>query len=78
MLNASRSVPSRSVRSKLFRFGRTASIITTNRRWKRYSRLLTEKALRDDDRGYLKFTKGEAESMRNQVRRRMDVGSASK
>lgn len=29
-----------------------------------------EKALRDDDRGYLRFTPGEAESMRSEVRRR--------
>jgi hypothetical protein len=31
----------------------------------------TEKALRDDDRGYLRFTPREAESMRSEVRRRM-------
>jgi len=31
----------------------------------------TEKALRDDDRGYLRFTPGEAESMRREVMRRM-------
>ena len=31
----------------------------------------TEKALRDDDRGYLRFTPGEAESMRSEVKRRM-------
>ncbi len=39
---------------------------------------LTEKALRDDDRGYLRFTADEAESMRTEVRRRMGVESASK
>lgn len=39
---------------------------------------LTEEALRDDDRGYLRFTTGEAESMRNQVRRRMRLESASR
>jgi hypothetical protein len=38
----------------------------------------TEKALRDDDRGYLRFTPGEAESMRSEVRRWMGVESASK
>jgi hypothetical protein len=39
---------------------------------------LTEKGLRDDDRGYLRFTADEAESMRTEVRRRMGVESASK
>ncbi len=39
---------------------------------------LTEKALRDDDRGYLRFTADEAESMRTEVRRQMGVESASK
>lgn len=39
---------------------------------------LTEKGLRDDDRGYLRFTADEAESIRTEVRRRMGVGSASK
>jgi hypothetical protein len=38
----------------------------------------TEKALRDDDRGYLRFTPGEAESMRREVKRRMAVKSAFK
>ena len=38
----------------------------------------TEKALRDDDRGYLRFTPGEAQSMRREVKRRMGVESASK
>jgi len=38
----------------------------------------TEKGLRDDDRGYLRFTASEAESMRTEVRRRMRVESASK
>jgi hypothetical protein len=38
----------------------------------------TEKALRDDDRGYLRFTPDEAESMRTEVRRRMGVTSVSK
>lgn len=38
----------------------------------------TEKGLRDDDRGYLRFTADEAESMRSEVRRRMGVKSASK
>ena len=33
----------------------------------------TEKALRDDDRGYLRFTPGEAEAMRNEVKRRMGL-----
>jgi hypothetical protein len=40
-------------------------------RWK-------EEGLRDDDRGRLRFTLGEAESMRNEVRRPMGVESASK
>ena len=39
---------------------------------------LTEKALRDDDRGYLRFTAAEAESMRTEVRQRIGGGSASK
>jgi len=39
---------------------------------------LTEKALWDDDRGYLRFTADEAQSMRSEVRRRMGVESASK
>ncbi len=39
---------------------------------------LTEKGLRDDDRGYLRFTADEAESMRTEVRRRMGAESASK
>ena len=38
----------------------------------------TERALRDDDRGYLRFTPGEAESMRREVKRRMTVKSTSK
>jgi len=38
----------------------------------------TEKARRDGDRGYLRFTPGEAESMRREVKRRMGVDSASK
>ena len=38
----------------------------------------TEKGLRDDDRGYLRFTATEAESMRTEVRRRMSLRSASK
>jgi hypothetical protein len=33
----------------------------------------TEKGLSDDDRGYLRFTYGEAESMRREVRRRMGL-----
>jgi hypothetical protein len=33
----------------------------------------TEKVLRDDDRGYLRFTPREAESMRSEVRRRSGV-----
>ena len=36
----------------------------------------TEKGLRDDDRGYLRFTPGEAESMRRDVKRRMGQRSA--
>ena len=39
---------------------------------------LTERALRDNDRGYLRFTLGEAESMRSEVKRRMGLESASK
>ena len=39
---------------------------------------LTEKGLRDDDRGYLRFTADEAKSMRTEVRRRMGVESAHK
>jgi hypothetical protein len=35
----------------------------------------TEKQLRDDDRGYLRFTAGEAESMRNEVSRRTGLKS---
>jgi hypothetical protein len=35
-----------------------------------------ERQLRDDDRGFLRFTPGEAESMRNEVRRRMGMKSA--
>jgi hypothetical protein len=35
----------------------------------------TEKALRDDDRGYLRFAQGEAESVRSEVMRRMDQKS---
>jgi hypothetical protein len=38
----------------------------------------TERGLRDDDRGYLRFTPGEAESMRREVKRRMAVKSVSK
>jgi len=38
----------------------------------------TEKALQDADRGYLRFTPGEAQSMRREVKRRMGVESASK
>ena len=38
----------------------------------------TEKGLRDDDRGYLRFTPTEAESMRTEVRRRMVGTSAFK
>jgi hypothetical protein len=36
----------------------------------------TEKQLGDDDRGYLRFTANEAESMRNEVRRRTGLTSA--
>ena len=36
----------------------------------------TEKRLRDDDRGYLRFTPGEAESMKSKLRRRMGLESA--
>lgn len=36
----------------------------------------TERGLRADDRGYLRFTPGEAESLRNEVRRRMGVKTA--
>jgi hypothetical protein len=39
---------------------------------------LTEKGLRDDDRGYLRFTADEAQSMRTEAKRRMRVGSESK
>lgn len=39
---------------------------------------LTKKGLRDDDRGYLRFTADEAEFMRTEVRRRMVLESASK
>jgi hypothetical protein len=33
----------------------------------------SERLLRDDDRGYLRFTPGEAETMRNEIRRRMGL-----
>ena len=36
----------------------------------------SERQLRDDDRGYLRFTPREAETMRNEVRRRMGLKSA--
>src|SRR6266478_170254 len=36
----------------------------------------TERQLWDDHRGYLRFTSGEAESMRNEARRRTSVKSA--
>jgi hypothetical protein len=36
----------------------------------------TEKGLREDDRGYLRFTPGEAKSMRSEVKRRMGQKSA--
>ena len=36
----------------------------------------SERQLRDDDRGYLRFTPGEAVTMQNEVRRRMGLKSA--
>ena len=36
----------------------------------------SERQLRDDDRGYFRFTPGEAETMQNEVRRRMSLKSA--
>jgi hypothetical protein len=37
----------------------------------------TERGLRDDERGYFRFTPGEAESMRKEVSRRMDLNRHS-
>lgn len=38
----------------------------------------TERGLAEDDRGYLRFSNGEAQSMRNEVRRRIGLKTASR